>query len=49
MGGVHERVQLRRRLLAPGNFRLSPAAGGLLAAPGDYSRQMLRLTATTAS
>jgi len=28
MGGVYGRVQLRRRLLAPGNFRLSPAAGG---------------------
>jgi len=41
MDGVHGHVQLRRRLLVPGNFRLSPAAGGLLAAPGDYTRQML--------
>jgi len=42
MGGAHG-------LLEPGNFRLSLAAGGLLAAPGDYSRQLLRLAATTAS
>jgi len=48
MGGVHGRVQLRRRLVAPGNFRLLPASAGLLAAPSSYSRQMLRLAATTA-
>ena len=30
-----------------GTFSLSPAAAGLQAAPGDYSRQMLRLAATT--
>ena len=41
MGGV----QLRRRLLARGNFRLLPAGDGLLL-PSDYSRQMQRLAAT---
>jgi len=44
MGGVQGRVQLRRRLLVPGRraiHRLSPAAGGLQVAPGDYTRQML--------
>jgi len=41
MGGV----QLRRRLLVRGNFRLLPAGDGLLL-PGDYSRQMRRLVAT---
>jgi len=41
MGGV----QLRRRLLARGNFRLLPAGDGLLLS-GDYSRQMHRLAAT---
>jgi len=51
MGGVHGRIQLRRHLLAPGNFRLSPATGSLLTVPGDAdcSRQMLQLAATTAS
>jgi len=41
MGGVQGRVQLRRRLLAPGKraiHRLSPAAGGLLAAAGGARR-----------
>jgi len=41
MGGV----QLRRRLLARGNFCLLPAGDGLLL-PGDDSRQMQRLPAT---
>jgi len=47
MGGVQGRVQLRKRLVAPGwrvVHRLSPAAGAcwrLQAASGDYSRQML--------
>ena len=41
MGGI----QLRRRLLARGNFRLLPAGDGLLL-PGDYSRQMQRLAPT---
>jgi len=41
MGGV----QLRRRLLARGNFRLLPAGDGLLL-PCDYSRRMQRLAAT---
>jgi len=43
MGGIQGRVQLRRRLLAPGKFCLLPAASGLLAAPGDDTkrRQML--------
>jgi len=40
MGGV----QLRRRLLARGNFRLLLAGDGLLL-PGDYSIRMQRLTA----
>jgi len=38
MGGV----QLRRRLLVRGNFRLLPAGDGLLML-GDYSRRMQRL------
>jgi len=41
MGGV----QLRRRLLARGNFRLLPAGDGLLM-PGDYSRRLQRLAVT---
>jgi len=41
MGGV----QLRRHLLARGNFRLLPAGDNLLL-PGDYSRRMQRLGAT---
>jgi len=41
MGGV----QLRRRLLVRGNFRILPVGDGLLL-PGDYSRQMQRLAAT---
>ena len=41
MGGV----QLRRRLLARGNFRLLPTGDGLLL-PGDYSIRMQRLAAT---
>jgi len=41
MGGV----QLRRRLLARGNFRLLPAGDGLLL-PDDYSTRMQRLAAT---
>ena len=48
MGGVKERVQLRKRLLTHGNFRLSLAGDGLLQ-PGDYSRQMQRLVTTTAA
>jgi len=41
MDGVQGRVQLRRRLLAPGRcavHRLSPAAGGLLAPAGGAWR-----------
>jgi len=38
-------VQLRKRLVARGNFRLLPAADGLLL-PGDYSRRTQRLAAT---
>jgi len=41
MGGVQGRVQLRRRLVAPGTravHRLSPAAGGLLAPAGGARR-----------
>jgi len=41
MGGVHGRVQLRRRLLAPRRrdvHRLSHAAGGLLAPAGGARR-----------
>jgi len=38
-------VQLRRRLLVRGNFRLLPAGNGLLL-PGNYSKQMQRLAAT---
>jgi len=44
MDGVQARVHLRRRLVAPGRravHRLYPAAGGLLAPPGDDTRQML--------
>jgi len=41
MGGVQGRVQLRRRLLAPGRravYLLSPVAGGLLAPAGGAWR-----------
>jgi len=41
MGGVHWRVQLRRRLLSPGRravHRLGPAAGGMLAPAGGAWR-----------
>jgi len=41
MGGVQGRVQLHRRLLAPGRcavHRLSSAAGGLLALAGGARR-----------
>jgi len=41
MGGV----QLLRRLLVLGNFRLLSAGDGLLL-PGDYSKRMQRLAAT---
>jgi len=39
------RVQLHRRLLAHGNFRLLPVGDGLLL-PDDYSRRMQQLAAT---